>query len=77
MKIAISLPDQLFEEGERLAKRLKLSRSEVYARALADFVARNSPDAITEALDSACEGLSAESGIAREASRRTLGRSEW
>jgi len=40
MKTAISLPDDVFEEAERLASRLKVSRSELYAQALQDFVRR-------------------------------------
>jgi hypothetical protein len=38
MKTAISLPDEVFEEAERLAKRRGISRSELYARAVAEFV---------------------------------------
>ena len=41
MKTAISLPDALFRAGDALAKRMKLSRSELYARALAEFLAKH------------------------------------
>jgi predicted transcriptional regulator len=40
MKTAISIPDEIFEAAERLAKRLKRSRSEIYSRALAETVAK-------------------------------------
>ena len=53
MKTAISMPDPLFDAAEKLAKRLKLSRSALYARALEDYVRRNSPDTITEQLNRA------------------------
>ena len=33
MKTAISLPDEIFEEAERLARWLKKSRSELYREA--------------------------------------------
>ncbi|MEK7329802.1 MAG: ribbon-helix-helix protein, CopG family, partial [Candidatus Eisenbacteria bacterium] len=33
MKTAISLPDSLFRSGDALAKRLGVSRSELFARA--------------------------------------------
>lgn len=51
MKTAISLPDALFSAAERLAGRLKLSRSELYQRALADYLARHEDSAITQQLD--------------------------
>ena len=51
MKTAISLPDTLFKAAERLAGRLRLSRSELYQRALAEYVARHDDAAVTEQLD--------------------------
>lgn len=53
MKTAISLPDELFEEAEALAKRLGVTRSELYARALSSFVRAHSGPAITAAIDRA------------------------
>jgi metal-responsive CopG/Arc/MetJ family transcriptional regulator len=38
MKTAISLPDSVFEEAEALAQQLKLSRSELYTRALQAYL---------------------------------------
>ena len=38
MKTAISIPDDLFREAETLAKRRGISRSELYATAIADYV---------------------------------------
>jgi len=43
MKTAVSVPDEVFDEAEHLAKRLKISRSELYAKALAEFVSRHAP----------------------------------
>jgi len=57
MKTAISLPDPLFEEAERVAARLGLSRSELYARAIARFVREQSGDAITEAINRVVQDL--------------------
>jgi metal-responsive CopG/Arc/MetJ family transcriptional regulator len=34
MKVAVSIPDDVFAEAEALAKRMKSSRSEIYSRAL-------------------------------------------
>jgi predicted transcriptional regulator len=50
MKTAVSVPDDLFQAGERLARRLGLSRSGLYARALQEFLARHD-DEITRRLD--------------------------
>lgn len=38
VKIAISVPDEIFEAGEHLAKQLGLSRSKLYADALAAYL---------------------------------------
>ena len=51
MKTAISIPDPLFGAAERLAKRLGLSRSELYQRALHAFLQQHNDDGVTEALD--------------------------
>ena len=44
MKTAISLPDTLFNEVERCARRLKLTRSGLMATAVREFLARQAPD---------------------------------
>jgi metal-responsive CopG/Arc/MetJ family transcriptional regulator len=51
MKIAVSIPDELFEAAEGLADRLKVSRSELYARALRDYLEEHRGAGITERLD--------------------------
>jgi metal-responsive CopG/Arc/MetJ family transcriptional regulator len=51
MKTAISLPDDLYRSGDRLAKRLGVSRSELYARALSEFLAKHQSDQITQRLN--------------------------
>ncbi len=51
MKTAISLPDALFTTGDRLAKRIGISRSELYARALTEFVAKHRGSDVTRRLD--------------------------
>jgi metal-responsive CopG/Arc/MetJ family transcriptional regulator len=78
MKTAISIPDEIFEDGERLARRLKQSRSEVYSRALAEYVARHAPDAVTEQMDRVLEDFSQQADeFVSSAARRTLRRTEW
>lgn len=51
MKTAVSLPDELFRQADELAKRLGVPRSQLYARALSQFVAEHSPSQVTAALD--------------------------
>jgi len=51
MKVALSIPNELFESGETLSKRLGVSRSRLYATALAEFVAKNRGRKITERLN--------------------------
>jgi predicted transcriptional regulator len=51
MKTAISIPDEEFESAEKLASRLRISRSELYRKALTEFVARRSSEGITEKLN--------------------------
>jgi metal-responsive CopG/Arc/MetJ family transcriptional regulator len=51
MKTAISIPDQLFEAADRMAKRLGLSRSELYQRAVRAFLIVHDTTEVTEALD--------------------------
>lgn len=51
MKTAVSLPDDLFTHADQLARRLSISRSQLYAVALSDFVRRHRRDAVTEKLN--------------------------
>jgi metal-responsive CopG/Arc/MetJ family transcriptional regulator len=78
LKTAVSIPDEVFEETERLARRMKRSRSEIVSRALAEYVARHSPDRVTEAMDRALAELGGPADpFAAAAGRRALCRSEW
>lgn len=79
MKTAISLPDDLFRAAERQAKRMRKSRSQLYAEALSEFLSRHSPDEVTDAMNRVVGEVPIEKGepFARQAARRTLERSEW
>jgi metal-responsive CopG/Arc/MetJ family transcriptional regulator len=78
MKTAVSIPDEVFEEAERLARRTKRSRSEVYSRALAEYVARHASDRVTEAMDRTLAAINERPDhFPRAASRRVLERSDW
>jgi predicted transcriptional regulator len=78
MKIAVSVPDDVFERAERLARRAGRSRSEVYSSALREYVARHAPDEVTETLDAvvADVGETADPFVS-ETGRRQLETTEW
>ena len=78
MKTAISIPDDVFTQADALARELKQSRSQLYSRAVREYVARHSSDSVTTALDALCLGESeSDSDFATAAGRRTLEQSEW
>lgn len=47
----VSVPKELFANGERLAEQLGIARSELYARALEEYVRRHGSDDVTALLD--------------------------
>ncbi len=51
MKTAISIPDPIFNAAEKLAERLKCSRSELYVKAVSEFVREHQQEGVTEALN--------------------------
>lgn len=78
MKTAISVPDEVFEQAERLARRQGRSRSEFYSAAVREYVARHAPDEVTEAIDRVVTAVGEEpAGFRRAAARRGMRRTEW
>jgi antitoxin MazE6 len=51
MKTAVSVPDEVFAKAERLARRMKKSRSELFSNALAEYIDRHAPDHVTETMN--------------------------
>ena len=51
MKTAVSVPDDLFRRAEVAARRLRVSRSKLYATAISEFLNRQQGDAVTERLN--------------------------
>ena len=78
MKVALSIPDELFESAETLGKRLGLTRSRLYATALADYVAKHRGGKTTERLNAVYadrpESLDPD---LRRAQAKTIGRQRW
>jgi metal-responsive CopG/Arc/MetJ family transcriptional regulator len=77
MKTAISIPDDVFEAADKLARELGQSRSRLYAQAIREYLARHSANSVTEALDAVWADVHDEDrSFAAEAARRTLERAE-
>ena len=51
MKVALSIPNGLFESAETLRKRMGVGRSHLYASALPDYIAKHGTEKITERRD--------------------------
>lgn len=78
MKTAISIPDQVFQRAERLARRTKKSRSQLFSEALNEYLARHAPEEVTEAMDRVCAELGdGTDPFVSSAARHVLERSEW
>lgn len=78
MKTAISIPDDVFKQAERLARRTKKSRSRLFSEALREYVARHSPEEVTEAMNRVCDEVGdTKDEFVAAAARRTLERTEW
>ena len=78
MKTAISLPDELFRRAEVTARRLRVSRSELYAKAIAEFLKSQQENTITERLNEVYSRRAAkvDSGLHR-AQLESLEKDAW
>jgi metal-responsive CopG/Arc/MetJ family transcriptional regulator len=78
MKLALSIPDDLFAAAETLSKRLGVSRSRLYATALEDFVAKHQAKKVTERLNAlyASEDSRVDQGT-RRLQARSLRKASW
>jgi DNA-binding transcriptional MocR family regulator len=78
MKTAISLPDPLFRQAETAARSLRISRSQLYATALAEFLSRRQADAVTERLNAVYSRRPAKLDAAlQRAQLRSLDKDSW
>ena len=77
MKTAVSIPDEVFDKVERLARRTKRSRSEVFSAALREYIARHAPDEITDAINRAVDEIDQTNEFVAAAARRVLEKTEW
>jgi metal-responsive CopG/Arc/MetJ family transcriptional regulator len=78
MKTAISVPDEVFEQAERTARQLNVSRSELYSRALSEYLARHTDSEVTRSINAAISevGQPRDPVTSQHARRRVL-ETEW
>lgn len=78
MKVAISLPDPVFSAAEKLARRLRVSRSHLYAKALEQYLAERQESLVTEQLNAvyAAEQEPMDSAVVA-AQSKAIGHEAW
>ncbi|MEK7767864.1 MAG: hypothetical protein AAB368_16660, partial [bacterium] len=79
VKTAISLSDDVFDTAERLSKRLGISRSRLYAKAVEAFVKAHRSEGVREALDAVygSESSNIDPALARMQRRSVAGSRKW
>ena len=78
MKTAVSLPDELFLSANDLAKRQGVSRSELFAVALSEYLAKHRDEDVTSKLNDVLADQSSGIGRAlRKAQARSVGSGKW
>lgn len=78
MKTAISIPDDVFESADSLAEEMGVSRSELYATAVAEYLAKFKGEEITQRLNDVYrDGGPGLPEPLRRAQARSLDNSEW
>jgi metal-responsive CopG/Arc/MetJ family transcriptional regulator len=78
MKVAVSIPDDIFEQGEAMARRLGTSRSRLYAQALNAYLERPTDQELTAMANALADIDDPDlDGFVRAAGRTVLENVEW
>ena len=78
MKVVISIPDNVIAEVEALSKRLRISRSEMYTRALREYIGHYSPNCVTALMNEVLQDVDGQpDAFLVEAGRRALRSGNW
>ncbi|MCP5110941.1 MAG: hypothetical protein GY953_08915 [bacterium] len=78
MKTAVSIPDLIFERGERLAHRLSKTRSQLYAEAIDEYATRHDPNTVTDCLNAVVDSLAeAEDRFVSDTTNSILSQVKW
>lgn len=71
----VSVPDSVMRAVERFARMTRVSRSQLFTAAVAEYLARHAPDAVTAAMDQVCERLDGDDDrFVNQAARERLRR---
>jgi metal-responsive CopG/Arc/MetJ family transcriptional regulator len=78
MKTAISIPDDIFQSAEQLARRLGVSRSELYVQALKSYLQVHHEDQVTETLNTIYENMPDQlDPVLQSVQTRSLSQEDW
>ena len=78
MKTAISIPDPVFQSAESLARRMGISRSELFCRAVEGYIEAHKYDRVRETLDAVyAEEPSGIDDALAEMQRASLPKEDW
>jgi len=78
MRTAVSIPGKVFDSANLLAKKLKLSRSQLYTKAIEEFVNIDACTSVREKLDQVyATECSATDPVLACVHAATVGREDW
>jgi len=78
MKTAISIPDDVFDAADEMAKRLGLSRSQLYANAVREYLDAHRSRGVTARLDQVYENRDSRLDLrVAEAQSASLDEEDW
>jgi metal-responsive CopG/Arc/MetJ family transcriptional regulator len=78
MKVAVSIPDDVFAEAEALAKRMNSSRSEIYSRALGEFIGHHASDRVTNLMNEVIDVIGDKpDAFSAAAAKKILKKIDW
>ena len=78
MKTAISIPDPIFKAAEKLARRLGMTRSRLYTKAVIEYLQKHKNDEVCEKLNEIYAKESSSLDSAMQAMQRaSIDEEEW
>lgn len=78
MKTAISIPDEVFAQAEKFAKRQKMSRSSLFTVAVDEYIHHHREDGVTQKLDKVYSNeKSSLDPVLSQLQMRSLPKGEW
>ena len=78
MKTAISIPDDVFDAADEMARRLGMSRSQLYATAVRDYLEAHRSRGVTARLDQVYECIDSALDLrVADAQTASLDEEDW